>query len=134
MFPPTIIPTLNVFKYSQLRLVACFKINMINHLTFQRFEKAFGHGIVPAVPFSAARAAPSYFARRVTPLIDPETQCRHIVHPDQNERVVRHLAAYFSAPFEKPQCWYQRLSTYYLCIPAKVTQAFRSKLTHPAGG
>ena len=57
MFPPTVIPALNVFKRGQLGLLTCFKINVVNHLALQRFEKALGHGIVPTITLSTGFVA-----------------------------------------------------------------------------
>jgi len=52
MFPSPIIPTLDILKRSQLRLVTCFKINVVDHLTLQCFKKTLGYRIVPAFALS----------------------------------------------------------------------------------
>jgi hypothetical protein len=53
MFPLEVVPALDVFERCQRCFVNCFKMNIINHLTFQRFEKAFVRGIVLTVVLSA---------------------------------------------------------------------------------
>ena len=89
MFPSTIIPALNIVKRGQLCLVAHFKVNVINHLTFEPLEKLSATPLshrtaASAVTFSATgQPAPLYFIKLVTPLVDSETQYRHIAHPDQ---------------------------------------------------
>lgn len=53
MFPPTIVPPLDVLEGGQPGSRPCRKISMVDQLTFERFKKAFSHCIVPAIAFSA---------------------------------------------------------------------------------
>ena len=64
---------------------------MVHQFTFKRFEKALRHRVVPAVAFSTAPAARSYFAPQVDPSTESGIQCRRIVHgtgrPARSDRV-----------------------------------------------
>ena len=58
------------------------EFDIVYQFTFKRFEKTLRYRVVPAVAFSTAPAARSYFAPRVNSSAESAIQRRRIVHPD----------------------------------------------------